>query len=255
MDSLRQARRARGLTQTELAGRLGKPQSYVAKYETGERRLDVVEFARIARAMRADPCDLPGSIAEGWPSRCACAEKGLTERKSALLGLPVAPNAPDPEALAADLLNNACAATFAAQPDHSDPSRCCEFKLATPDQPNQQRQAAGRLIISLFRLSRAPAHPACRCPLNGGGKALAIRQTIGDIVGEMAAPAAIEESAHRVTRRSRRRNQNRRCGVPGRRRIGVTRYRPVKTPFLVFRHDRHGALRLHRPNTSAPLHA
>jgi transcriptional regulator with XRE-family HTH domain len=43
------------LTQQKLAKRLGKPQSFVAKYEGGERRLDVVEFVIIARAIGADP--------------------------------------------------------------------------------------------------------------------------------------------------------------------------------------------------------
>jgi transcriptional regulator with XRE-family HTH domain len=42
-----EARQAKGLTQAEVARRLGKPQSFVAKYEGGERRLDVVEFLEI----------------------------------------------------------------------------------------------------------------------------------------------------------------------------------------------------------------
>jgi len=49
------ARKAAGLTQHALALRLRKPQSFVAKYEGGERRLDVVEFIAIARALGADP--------------------------------------------------------------------------------------------------------------------------------------------------------------------------------------------------------
>ena len=43
---LRYARVDAGLTQSELAGRLGKPQSFVAKVETQERKLDVIEFAK-----------------------------------------------------------------------------------------------------------------------------------------------------------------------------------------------------------------
>ncbi len=39
-----EARRARGMTQAEVALVLGKPQSFVAKYENGERRIDVIEF-------------------------------------------------------------------------------------------------------------------------------------------------------------------------------------------------------------------
>src|SRR3954468_82753 len=52
------ARKAAGLTQQALARRLKKPQSFVAKYEGGERRLDVVEFIRISRALDADPVKL-----------------------------------------------------------------------------------------------------------------------------------------------------------------------------------------------------
>jgi transcriptional regulator with XRE-family HTH domain len=59
---LRSARRKAGLNQTELALRLGKPQSYVAKYEGGERRLDVVEFLAVARAIGADPTRLIRSL-------------------------------------------------------------------------------------------------------------------------------------------------------------------------------------------------
>jgi transcriptional regulator with XRE-family HTH domain len=49
------ARKAAGLTQQELAHRLKKPQSFIAKYEGGERRIDVVEFLGITRAIGADP--------------------------------------------------------------------------------------------------------------------------------------------------------------------------------------------------------
>jgi Helix-turn-helix len=44
-----------GLTQHELAKRLRRPQSFVAKYEGGERRVDVVEFIEICKAIEADP--------------------------------------------------------------------------------------------------------------------------------------------------------------------------------------------------------
>jgi len=53
-----QTRRARGLTQAEVAARLGKPQSFVAKVEGGERRLDVIEFIDLAGALRVSPADL-----------------------------------------------------------------------------------------------------------------------------------------------------------------------------------------------------
>jgi len=49
------AREAAGLTQSEVAGRLSRPQSFVSKYEVGERRLDVVEFMHVCRALGVDP--------------------------------------------------------------------------------------------------------------------------------------------------------------------------------------------------------
>ena len=50
-----EARKERGLTQVDIATRLGKPQSFVSKYERGERRLDVVEFLEVAKALAIDP--------------------------------------------------------------------------------------------------------------------------------------------------------------------------------------------------------
>lgn len=44
-------RKEAGLTQAVVAERLGKPQSYVSKYEKGERRLDVIEFMDISDAI------------------------------------------------------------------------------------------------------------------------------------------------------------------------------------------------------------
>ncbi len=52
---LLEARRRAGLTQAEVAERLGKPQSYVAKVEGGERRLDTLEMIAFAEAIGADP--------------------------------------------------------------------------------------------------------------------------------------------------------------------------------------------------------
>ena len=52
---LKARRKAAGLTQTVVAERLGKPPSYVAKYEGGERRLDVLEFLDVATAIGFDP--------------------------------------------------------------------------------------------------------------------------------------------------------------------------------------------------------
>ena len=46
------------IRQQALAKKLGKPQSFVAKYEGGERRIDLVEFIAIARALDSDPVKL-----------------------------------------------------------------------------------------------------------------------------------------------------------------------------------------------------
>jgi len=51
---LLEARRARGLRQSDLADRLGRPQSFVSNYERGERRLEVSEFIVIARVLGVD---------------------------------------------------------------------------------------------------------------------------------------------------------------------------------------------------------
>jgi transcriptional regulator with XRE-family HTH domain len=59
-----QARRKAGLTQHELAKRLQKPQSFVAKYEGGERRVDVVEFVFICRTIATDPVKLLKKLTE-----------------------------------------------------------------------------------------------------------------------------------------------------------------------------------------------
>jgi transcriptional regulator with XRE-family HTH domain len=50
------ARKAAGLTQRELADRLHKP--FVAKYEGGERRIDVVEFLVVCQAIGVDSAKL-----------------------------------------------------------------------------------------------------------------------------------------------------------------------------------------------------
>jgi len=52
------ARHRANLNQQQVAIRLGRPQSFVAKYEGGERRIDVLEFLAIAAALEADPLRL-----------------------------------------------------------------------------------------------------------------------------------------------------------------------------------------------------
>ena len=64
MDALRNGRHAAGMTQAELARRLGRPQSYVAKCEGGERRLDVVEFCAWVRELEVAPMTVLQPILE-----------------------------------------------------------------------------------------------------------------------------------------------------------------------------------------------
>jgi transcriptional regulator with XRE-family HTH domain len=51
-------RKKADVRQQALAKKLGKPQSFVAKYEGGERRIDLVEFIAIVRALGGDPVRL-----------------------------------------------------------------------------------------------------------------------------------------------------------------------------------------------------
>lgn len=48
---LRESRNAAGLTQVDLAKRIGRPQSFVAKIEAGERRLDIIELRQVCQAL------------------------------------------------------------------------------------------------------------------------------------------------------------------------------------------------------------
>jgi transcriptional regulator with XRE-family HTH domain len=48
-------REEKGLSQKELSKKLRRVQTYVSKYERGERRLDGIEFLGIVKALEADP--------------------------------------------------------------------------------------------------------------------------------------------------------------------------------------------------------
>lgn len=58
VETLRQllidARFKAGLTQSKVAERLGKPQSYVSKYENGERKLDIIDFLDVCEALSVE---------------------------------------------------------------------------------------------------------------------------------------------------------------------------------------------------------
>lgn len=60
------ARKDANLTQATLAKAIEKPQSFVAKYENGERRLDVVEFLLITRAIGVDPYEIIRQVEQAF---------------------------------------------------------------------------------------------------------------------------------------------------------------------------------------------
>ena len=68
-----EARKDAGLTQVQVAKRLSRPQSFVSKYEGGERRLDVVEFLEVAKALRVDAANfvrrLDQRVSRIWKQR------------------------------------------------------------------------------------------------------------------------------------------------------------------------------------------
>lgn len=53
-----EARERAGLTQTQVAQRLQRAQSFVSKYELGERRLDVIDFVQVCDCLGVDPGEL-----------------------------------------------------------------------------------------------------------------------------------------------------------------------------------------------------
>jgi len=57
-----EARKESGLTQATLAAKLRRPQSFVSKYERGERRLDVIEFMEVAETLNVEPGEILGQL-------------------------------------------------------------------------------------------------------------------------------------------------------------------------------------------------
>jgi transcriptional regulator with XRE-family HTH domain len=66
-DLLVALRKSKNLTQADLAFKLGRPQSFVAKSEGGERRLDVVEFIEVAYALEIDPSKMLADLIRSSP--------------------------------------------------------------------------------------------------------------------------------------------------------------------------------------------
>jgi transcriptional regulator with XRE-family HTH domain len=60
-------RKDAGLTQIQLAEKLDKPQSYISKYESGDRYLDFIEVLAVCEACNADPIQLIQKLNVSFP--------------------------------------------------------------------------------------------------------------------------------------------------------------------------------------------
>lgn len=80
---LLELRNSKSVTQIALAVQLGRPQSFVSKYESGERRLDLIELCDVVRALGANPIEFLTEflkpIEDGKPERA----KGKAQTKRA----------------------------------------------------------------------------------------------------------------------------------------------------------------------------
>jgi len=59
------ARKEAGMTQAEVAAKLGHGQAYVSKYERGKKVLGVIEFVEVAEALGLDPAEMVRKLQEG----------------------------------------------------------------------------------------------------------------------------------------------------------------------------------------------
>ena len=73
---LREARLRSGLRQADLAKRLGLPQSFVSKYESGERRLDLLELQDVCAALGSTESDFVAAFQQA----CAKADEVPKDR-------------------------------------------------------------------------------------------------------------------------------------------------------------------------------
>ncbi|MEP3051803.1 MAG: helix-turn-helix transcriptional regulator [Erythrobacter sp.] len=67
VEAIVSARHSSGLRQSDLAFKLQKNQSYISNIERGQRRIEVLEFYALAKAMNIDPVALFSKAIEGFP--------------------------------------------------------------------------------------------------------------------------------------------------------------------------------------------
>ncbi len=61
---LLEARHLAGMRQTDLAAKIGRDRTFVSLFENGQRRIDVIEFFKLASALGRDPRELFGLVAD-----------------------------------------------------------------------------------------------------------------------------------------------------------------------------------------------
>lgn len=69
VDVLIETRKAAGMTQTDLAKKVGKDQTFISLIERGQRRVDVLEFVALAKAMGQDPVEFLAEVVGRLPKR------------------------------------------------------------------------------------------------------------------------------------------------------------------------------------------
>jgi transcriptional regulator with XRE-family HTH domain len=69
LDLLKRTRTDTGVSQAELGRRLGRPQPFISYVESGERRVDVIEFYAIMKALGADPETKFAELVRQLPAR------------------------------------------------------------------------------------------------------------------------------------------------------------------------------------------
>ena len=67
VEILTAARKEKGITQAELGALIGRKQTHISIIETGDRRLDLIEFCALAKAMGYDPVKLFKRVYEALP--------------------------------------------------------------------------------------------------------------------------------------------------------------------------------------------
>jgi transcriptional regulator with XRE-family HTH domain len=67
VETLHELRLREGLTQGQLAAKIGKPQAFISNVERGARRIDVIEFCVLAKVLNTEPVSLFAHILSRMP--------------------------------------------------------------------------------------------------------------------------------------------------------------------------------------------